>query len=107
MRLFWWLGTILGVGLVSILLSEIGAIDPARNLTLSVSAPVEDVLHDAASPLDDMYQGIADRGDLKQENEKLHEQVEALQAQLAAQQNAEQRIAELEAALGVKQNRPD
>jgi len=97
----------MGVGLVSIALSEVGALDPARNLTLSVSAPMEDVLHDAASPLDDIYEGIADRGDLVHENEELQQQVEALQAQLAAQQNAEQRIADLEAALAVKQSRPD
>ncbi len=89
------------------MLSEAGAIDPARNLTLSVSAPVEGVFHDAASPLDDIYEGIADRGDLVRENEDLQEQVEALQAQLAAQQNLEQRLADLEAALAVKQSRPD
>ena len=107
MRLLWWLATVVGVGFVSIVLSEAGAIDPARNLTLSVSAPVEDVFHDAASPLDDIYEGIADRGDLVRENEDLQEQVEALQAQLAAQQNLEQRLADLEAALAVKQSRPD
>lgn len=107
MRLLWWLATITGVGFVSIVLSEVGAIDPARNLTLSVSAPVEDLLHDAASPLDDVYQGIADRGDLKEENEALRQQVEALQVQVARQENLEQRLADLEAALEVRQDRPE
>jgi rod shape-determining protein MreC len=107
MRLVWWLATILGVGFASILLSEVGAIDPARNLTLTVSAPVEDVLHNVASPLDDIYQGITDRGDLVRQNDDLRRQVEALQAQVAAQLNLEQQLQDLQAAVGVKQDRPD
>jgi cell shape-determining protein MreC len=77
-----------------------------QNLTLSVSAPAQGVLRDAASPIDDIYDGIADRGDLVRENEDLRQQVEALEAQVAAHQDAELRIQELEAALGVKQSRP-
>ena len=107
MRLIWWLATVVAIGFVSIVLSEARAIDPARNLTLTVSAPMEDTLHDAASPLDDIYHSISDHGALKRQNEDLKRQVEELQAQIAAQQDAQQRIAELEAALGVKQSRPE
>lgn len=107
MRLIRWLATVGAVGLISIVLSEAHAIDPVQNLTLSVSAPAQNVLRNAASPVDDIYDGIADRGDLVRENEELRQQVETLEAQLAAQQDAEQRIQELEAALGVKQSRPE
>jgi rod shape-determining protein MreC len=107
MRLIWWLATVGAVGIVSIFLSEKGAFEPAENVTLTVSAPAQDILHDAASPVDDIYDGIADRGELTRENERLREDLETLRAQLAAQQDAELRIAELEDALGVKQSRPD
>ena len=107
MRLIRWFATIGAIGLVSIFLSQRHAIDPVQNLTLSVSAPVASVLHDAASPLNDVYEGIADRGDIQKENELLREQLEVLQGQLAAQQDAQIRIAELEAAVGAKSSRPD
>lgn len=107
MRLIWWLATVLAVSFVSIFLSHHHATDPARNLTLTVSAPLEDVLYDAAHPIDNIYEGIADRGDLVRENEELRAEVERLQAELAARENNDQRIAALEDALGVKLNRPD
>jgi hypothetical protein len=107
MRLVWWFTTVLAVGIVSIFLSEQGTLDPARNLTLTASAPVESVLRDAASPIDDIYEGISDRGQLARDNEQLRAEVERLQAELAAQEDAEARIRELENALGVKQQRPD
>jgi rod shape-determining protein MreC len=107
MRLIWWFATVAAVSLVSIVLSESRALDPAENLTLTASAPLQGVLLDAAGPIQDIYDGIADRGELARENERLREEVEALKAQLAGQQDADARIAELEAALGVKQSRPE
>lgn len=107
MRLLWWMATVAAVSLVSIVLSQAGAIDPAQNLTLTVSAPVEGVLRGAARPVDDIYAGIADRGDLVRENQELRAQVEALQAQLAEQQSAQVRVTELESALGITESRPE
>lgn len=107
MRLIWWLATVVAVSLVSIFLSHHHATDPAHNLTLAVSAPLEDVLYDAVHPIDNIYQGIADRGDLVRQNEELRAEVERLQAELASRNNNAQRIAALEDALGVKMNRPD
>jgi rod shape-determining protein MreC len=107
MRLIWWLATVVAVSLVSIFLSHYHVTDPAHNLTLTVSAPLEGVLYDAVHPIDNIYEGIADRGDLVRENEELRAEVERLQAELAARENNDQRIAALEDALGVKLNRPD
>ena len=107
MRLIWWLGTVVAVGLISIILSERHTFAPVHNLTLTASAPVESVLYGAIQPLDDIYEGIADHGQLVRENEQLRKQVEELQTLIAAQQSDEARIQELEDALGVKQNRPD
>lgn len=107
MRLIWWLATVVAVSLVSIILSEKHTTNPVHNLTLAASAPVESILYDAVHPLDDIYQGITDHGGLVRENEDLRQQVEQLQAQVAAQQSDEARIQELQDALGVKQNHPN
>jgi rod shape-determining protein MreC len=107
MRLIWWLATVVAVSLVSIILSEKNTTNPVHSLTLAASAPVESVLYDAVHPLDDIYQGITDHGDLVRENADLRRQIEQLQAQVAAQQSDEARIQELQDALKVKQNRPN
>lgn len=107
MRLIWWLATVVAVSLVSIILSEKHATNPVHNLTLAASAPVESILYDAVHPLRDIYQGITDHGGLVRENADLRQQVEQLQAQVAAQQSDQARIQEMQDALGVKQNRPN
>jgi len=107
MRVIWWLATLTVVSFATIILSEANAFDPFKNIALTVSAPVERTARDAASPLGDIYEGIADRGDLVRENERLREEVEILQAQLADQQEVLLRIATLEDALDVKSTRPE
>jgi rod shape-determining protein MreC len=106
MRFVWWLATILAVSLVSIFLSEQGAADPVRNLSLTITSPVQGGLRDAVSPVNDIFSGITD-GDLANENEQLRDQIEQLKAQLARQQDTQQRLEELQDAVGVKQKRPD
>ncbi|HUF53657.1 MAG TPA: rod shape-determining protein MreC [Dehalococcoidia bacterium] len=107
MRLIWWFATVAVVSFFTIVLSQTGALDTLRNLTLTVTAPVENGIRDAASPLSDIYEGIADRGDLVRENEGLREENEQLAQQIANQEAAQNRIRELEAALGVKEQNPD
>jgi rod shape-determining protein MreC len=107
MRLIWWFATVAAVSFFTVVLSQAGALDPLRNLTLTVSAPIEDGIRHAASPLSDIYEGIADRGDLVRDNERLREENELLAQQIADQQAAQTRIRELEDALGVKERNPD
>jgi len=107
MRLVWWLATVMAIGLISIVLSERGTLSPLRNLSLTASSPVERELRDLASPIHNVFEGITDRGNLADENDRLKEELDALRVQLAEQQNAVQRIKELEDALGVKQSRPE
>jgi rod shape-determining protein MreC len=64
-------------------------------------------LRDAARPIDDFLTGLTDRGDIVDENRELREELEQLQNTLAARQDAEQRVRELEDAIGVKQARPE
>lgn len=107
MRLIWWLATVFGLSVISIFLSQHGATDPVQNLTLTVSAPLQSSLRDLAAPISDAYFGITDRGDIKRENERLREELETLQNQLAGQQDARLRVRELEDALGLRQSRPE
>jgi rod shape-determining protein MreC len=107
MRLVWWLTAVVVVSLISIALSERRTLDPVQNLSLTMTAPLASGLRDGARPVDDLFRGITDRGDLVRENRELKEQVEELERAFAEQQDAQQRVRELEEALGVKQGRPE
>ena len=107
MKLIRWLAIVVVISLISIALSERRALDPVHNLSLTASAPVSSTLRDAARPVDDAFKGLTDRGDIVQENRDLKEQIEMLQLDLAQRQDAEQRVRELEEALGSKQARPE
>ncbi len=105
MRVIWWLATVCAVGVVSIILSRQRILDPFQNLSLNLTAPLAGGLLDIASPINDIIDGMTDRGGLVRENQRLHDQLESLQRQLAEQQQAQQHIRELEDALKVKQSR--
>jgi rod shape-determining protein MreC len=107
MKLLWWLTTVFGISVISIFLSHQGATDPVQNLTLTASAPLQSGLRDLAGPINDAVLGITDGGDIKRENERLREELETVMNQLAAQQDAELRVRELEDALGYKANHPE
>lgn len=107
MRLIWWAATVFGISLISIFLSHQHTLDPLENLSLTVTAPAELGFRNIASPINDVINGITDRGKLTRENERLREENEALKAQLAEQQDIEQQLDALEEALGVKRSRPE
>jgi rod shape-determining protein MreC len=107
MRVFRWVATVVVISVISILLSEQRTLDPVHNLSLTISAPVSSGLRDAGRPVDDLLKGVTDRGDVVRENRDLREQIEMLQQELAARQDAQQRVRELEEALGSKQARPE
>src|SRR4030042_480467 len=107
MRLLWWTLAVVSVSLLSIVLSESRTLDPVQNLSLTVAAPPENGLRELADPIADFFEGLFNRGDLKRENERLQQELERLQGQVAAGEDAERRVTELEEALGVKESRPD
>ncbi len=106
MRLLWWTLAIVSVSLLSIALSESRTLDPVQNLSLTVAAPLENGLRELADPIADFFEGLFNRGDLKRENERLREELERLQSQVAAVEDAQRRAQELEEALEVKESRP-
>jgi rod shape-determining protein MreC len=107
MRLLWWTLAVVSVGLLSIALSESRTLDPVQNLSLTIAAPPENGLRELADPIADFFEGLFNRGDLKRENERLRQELERLQGQVAAAEDAERRAQELEEALGIKESRPD
>ncbi len=107
MRLLWWTLAVVSVSLFSILLSENRTLDPLQNLSLTIAAPMENGLRDAADPISDFFHGVLNRGDLVRENERLREELERLQVGAADTEDAQRRIQVLEEALGVKESRPD
>lgn len=107
MKIVWWLAAVFGISLVSIFLSNLGATNSIQNLTLTISAPAQGGLRDLARPINDAFLGLTDRGDLNRENESLREELETLKVQLAEQQDAQKRVHDLEAALGLQQSRPE
>lgn len=107
MRLLWWTLAVLSVSLFSILLSQNRTLDPLQNLSLTIAAPMENGLRNIADPVSGFFQGIFSRGDLVRENERLREELERLQVETSATEDAQRRLQELEEALGVKENRPD
>jgi rod shape-determining protein MreC len=107
MRLLWWTLAVLSVGLLSIGLSENRTLDPLQNLSLTVAAPPENGLRELADPIADFFEGLFNRGDLKRENERLRQELERLQTEVAAAEDAGRRVEELEEVLGVKESRAD
>ena len=107
MRTLWWTLAMAGLSLVSILLSENRTFDPLQNLSLTVSAPIESGLRDVAEPVSDFFDGVLNRGDIVRENERLRRELERLQTQAAAGEDARRRVRELEEALGFKESRPE
>lgn len=107
MRLLWWTLAVLSVSLLSIGLSENRTLDPLQNLSLTVAAPPENGLRELADPIADFFEGLFNRGDLKRENERLRQELERLQTEVAAAEEAGRRVEELEEVLEVKESRAD
>ena len=106
MRLLWWLLTVVGVGLFSVVLSHQHALDPLENLSLSITSPMGQGLQGAAEPIADFFEGVVDRGDLVRENRLLQAEVARLRAELAGLQDIELRYQELAGLLEVEKGRP-
>lgn len=107
MRILWWLLAVVGVSLISILLSEQRALDPLENLSLRITSPLERGLGDVAEPVANFFEGIINRGELVDENQRLRDEVARLQAEIAELRDAEHEAEELKALLGVKEARSE
>lgn len=105
--MLWWLAAVVGIGLISIALSQRRALDPLEDLSLGITSPLERGIRKVASPIADLWEGMVDRGDLVRENQRLKEEIERLRGELARRNDDQRRLEQLERALEVKEQRPD
>ena len=106
MRTIVWVLALAFLALIAIFLSQKGALDPLRNLALTVVSPLERGLGNAAEPVADVLDRIADRQDLEEENRDLHQQIEELRAEIAGLYEQQALSEELQELLKVKEGRP-
>lgn len=69
-------------------------VQDARRMAATVLGPVRDAADGAFEPVSDAWNGITDYGDLENENERLREQLEALQGEQLLDEGAAEQLAE-------------
>jgi len=106
MRTIVWVLVAAFLALITILLSQKGALDPLRNLALTVVSPLERGVRNAAEPVANVLNRIADRQDLEEENRELRQQIEALRAEIAGLHEQQALSEELQELLKVQEGRP-
>jgi len=106
MRTIVWVLAAAFLALITIILSQKGALDPLRNLALTIVSPLERGVRNAAQPVADALDRVAEREDLKDENRQLRQQIEELRAEIAGLHEQEALSEELQELLKVKEGRP-
>ena len=106
MRTIVWLLAAALLALVTILLSQKGALDPLRNVALTVASPLERGVRNAAKPAADLLDRLGERKDVEEENRQLRQQIEELRAQIAGLREQQSLSQELQELLKVEEGRP-
>jgi cell shape-determining protein MreC len=106
MRTIVWLLAAALLALVTILLSQKGALDPLRNVALTVVSPLERGVRNAAEPVADLLGRLGERKDVEEENRQLRQQIEELRAQIASLREQQSLSQELQDLLNVEESRP-
>jgi len=106
MRTIVWVLAAAFLALITVALSQKGALDPLRNLVLTVVSPLERGVGNAAGPVADVLDRIAERQDLEEENSQLRQQIEELRAEIADLREREALSEGLQALLDVQEGRP-
>ncbi|MCJ7510833.1 MAG: rod shape-determining protein MreC [Dehalococcoidia bacterium] len=107
MRTLVWLLVVGLFALLSIVLSQLGALDPFKNVALTVTSPLERGLRRAASPAADFLDNTAKRQDLEGENRLLRQQIEELTAEIASLKESQSTAADLAGLAEIEKGRPD
>ena len=74
----------------------------ARDAAQAVFTPVQKVFNAVTSPIVGFFEGLSDLVGLRSENERLREEVAALERRLAETESLQAQVRELEAALGIE-----
>lgn len=90
-----------GLALMLAIMTEVGLLSPFQGLFLRASAPFERVLTGIFSPVASVLSDAGELNGLQDENARLRIEVEALRNRVTELEQNEQRVRELEEALGI------
>lgn len=106
-RYSWWVGAMGGLAMLVTLMGQVGVLGPIQGLYLTATEPLDRVLTGAFRPVAGVLSDIGDLEDIREENRLLRIENEGLRNDLVELERDRERIAQLEAALGIAQTRPD
>ncbi|MBK7329863.1 MAG: rod shape-determining protein MreC [Dehalococcoidia bacterium] len=89
-RYQWWVASMIGLALFLALAGQVGVLNPFQGVFLRITSPVESVLNGVFRPVASLLSGAGEAGNLRDENNRLRLENEALRNQVGElQQNAE------------------
>ncbi|MHB8575071.1 MAG: rod shape-determining protein MreC [Dehalococcoidia bacterium] len=92
-----WTISLLLLGLVALGLSRAGTVNPVRDATDRVFAPVEAGVHAVVSPMADFITNVGNYGSLKKENQDLRAENERLSTEVTQLREAQAQVAQTSA----------
>ena len=102
-----WLSFTIIAGLVLIAASRFAFFEPLENAALTISAPVDAALRDAARPVADFVNNMTDINRLSNETQALQEENERLLVEIARLEEAERNSQQLQNLLDVRGAEPN
>lgn len=93
----------IGLALLLAVMTEVGLLNPFQGIFLRASAPVERLFTGIFSPVANLLSSAGEIDDIRAENARLRLENEALRNRVTDLEQNEQRIQELEQALGITQ----
>jgi rod shape-determining protein MreC len=100
-RYSWWVASMVGLALLLAVMTEVGLLTPFQSIFLRASAPVERVFTGIFKPVASVLSDAGQLSDLQDENARLRLDNEALRNRITDLEQNEQRLKELEEALGI------
>jgi rod shape-determining protein MreC len=95
------------LGLVAGLASQVRALAPLEDGLLTAISPIQSAMRAVFDPVADFMSNFGEAGDLRRENQALLQEIDRLNARLAASEVDATRARELEAELGLIEENPD
>jgi rod shape-determining protein MreC len=102
-----WTGFLAIAAFVLMAASQLTALDPVENLTLTVTAPMQRALHDATTPIANWVNDVTDASGLSSENAQLRAENERLTNDLARAREDATQLQDAQDANAIKQQFPD
>jgi rod shape-determining protein MreC len=106
-RYTWWVAGMIGLAVLLLAASQVGALNPIQSVFLTVATPFEKAISATFRPIANVLSDAGDINELQDENQRLRLENESLQNELASLRIQAERAAELEQALNVSRDVTD